>query len=139
MLALHELISFLTGLRYKGMEGEGRAGRQAGRQGGCWAAGPKVVCVTLGLSSSLFPGTFCVRGRGGGVGGLADLTCAGSPTGRSGWTRAAVHVRERMHVKTIPPARCKSLEVCRGFCGRAGSLSASQPFAALASHSAAQS
>lgn len=133
MLALHELISFLTGLRYKGMEGEGRAGRQGGLLG-CWA---KVVFVTLGLSSSLFPGTFCVRGRGGG--GLADLTCAGSPTGCSGWTRAAVHVRERMHVKAIPPARCKGVEVCRGFGGRAGSLSASQPLAALASHPAAQS
>lgn len=59
MLALHELISFLTGLRYKGMDREGRAGGQAGRG----AAGPKVVCDTLGLSPpSLFPGTFCVRG-----------------------------------------------------------------------------
>lgn len=39
MLALHELISFLTGLRYKGIGREGRAGGQAGRQGGCWAQG----------------------------------------------------------------------------------------------------
>lgn len=28
MLALDELISFLTGLRYKGMDGRGRRGRQ---------------------------------------------------------------------------------------------------------------
>lgn len=47
MLALHELISFLTGLRYKGMEGEGRAGRRGGRRGGRWAQGGLRYARTL--------------------------------------------------------------------------------------------
>lgn len=90
MLALHELISFLTGLRYKGMEGEGRAGGRGGR-----LLGPRWSALRSDSLQACSPGNI-LHGEWG---GLADLTCAGLPTGWPGWTRAAVHGRERMHVK----------------------------------------